>query len=249
MSHTVGTQQENFALDERIDQVCTPFEIACKAALQGSRWPAIEDALTAFAGSGRHDLLRELVLLEIHYRRRGGQQPIVDEYHARFPELDRAWLIRAVAPASLLAERPPIGSPVAQMPSLGAGRIPPRLGDYRILREVGRGGMGLVYEAIQESLGRHVALKVLPFNGWLGPTHLERFQREARSAAKLHHTNIVPVFGVGEHEGVHYYAMQYIEGVGLHDVLREVKQRRRAQEAASPTGSQDLAADVAASLV
>src|SRR5205085_8465057 len=90
-----------------------------------------------------------------------------------------------------------------------------RLGDYRILREVGRGGMGVVYEAEQESLGRHVALKVLPASALLNATYLERFRREAKAAARLHHTNIVPVFGVGEAEGVPFYAMQFIHGEGL----------------------------------
>src|SRR5205807_7178653 len=80
-----------------------------------------------------------------------------------------------------------------------------QLGDYEILREVGRGGMGVVYEAQQLSLGRHVAIKVLPSHALLDPRQLGRFQREARSAARLHHTNIVPVFGVGEQNGLHYY--------------------------------------------
>ena len=100
--------------------------------------------------------------------------------------------------------------------------MPERLGDYRILREIGRGGMGVVYEAVQESLGRHVALKVLSPDRSAGPVALARFQREAKTAALLHHTNVVPVFGVGEHEGVCYYAMQYIRGRGLDAVLREV---------------------------
>src|SRR5579863_6647540 len=73
-----------------------------------------------------------------------------------------------------------------------------QLGDYRILREIGRGGMGVVYEAEQLSLGRHVALKVLSKELIRNPRQRLRFEREARAAAKLHHTNIVPVFGVGE---------------------------------------------------
>jgi serine/threonine protein kinase len=97
-----------------------------------------------------------------------------------------------------------------------AARHPERLGDYRILREVGRGGMGVVYEAEQVSLGRHVALKVLPAAALLHAQRLQRFGREARAAARLHHTNIVPVFGVGEAEGLHYYVMQFIPGLGLH---------------------------------
>src|SRR3954447_24792705 len=91
-----------------------------------------------------------------------------------------------------------------------AGRKLERLGDYRVLREVGHGGMGIVYEAEQESLGRRVALKVLAPWSRPGPEQILRFQREARSAAQLHHTNIVPIFGVGAHDGLHYYAMQFI---------------------------------------
>ncbi len=103
-----------------------------------------------------------------------------------------------------------------------------RLGDYRILREVGRGGMGVVYEAEQESLGRHVALKVLPAHALLEPQRLRRFQREAKAAARLHHTNIVPVFGVGEADGLHYYVMQFIQGLGLDQVLAELRKLRPA---------------------
>src|SRR5262249_56780449 len=100
-------------------------------------------------------------------------------------------------------------------------------GEYRILREVGRGGMGVVYEAEQESLSRRVALKVLVASGLKDPRRLLRFHREARAAARLHHTNIVPVFGVGESDGTHYYVMQFIPGLGLDAVMREVPRLRR----------------------
>lgn len=96
---------------------------------------------------------------------------------------------------------------------------PQRLGDYRILREVGRGGMGAVFEAEQVSLGRRVALKILRFGGVSDPEALERFQREAETVAKLHHTNIVPIFAVGSERGVNFYAMQFIEGQSLAEVL------------------------------
>src|SRR5262249_51852022 len=82
---------------------------------------------------------------------------------------------------------------------------------------------GVVYEAEQVSLGRHVALKVLPKNRLLDAKAQCRFEREARSAAKLHHTNIVPVFGVGEQDGMPYYVMQFIQGLGLDEVLEELK--------------------------
>src|SRR5262249_30459288 len=112
-----------------------------------------------------------------------------------------------------------------------------QLGEYRILREIGRGGMGVVYEAVQESLGRRVALKILPLHGRIDPVQMERFQLESRSAARLHHTGIVPVYGVGEHGGVHYYAMQYIQGHGLDVILDDLRRLRNG--AASLPGSAD----------
>ncbi|HEV3261650.1 MAG TPA: protein kinase [Gemmataceae bacterium] len=95
------------------------------------------------------------------------------------------------------------------------------LGDFRILREIGRGGMGVVYEAEQLSLARRVALKILPFLAALEPKQLQRFKNEAQAAAHLHHTNIVPVFAVGCERGVHFYAMQYIEGQTLAAVIQQ----------------------------
>ena len=90
--------------------------------------------------------------------------------------------------------------------------------------------MGVVYEAVQQSLGRHVALKVLPCTGSAGSSQLERFRLEARAAARLHHTNIVPVFGVGEYDGVHYYAMQFIQGQGLDVIIDELRRLRDGAE-------------------
>lgn len=97
------------------------------------------------------------------------------------------------------------------------------LGDYRILREIGRGGMGVVYEAQQISLGRIVALKVLPFARMLDRTQLARFKNEARAAASLSHPHLVHVHAVGEDRGVHYYAMQYIEGQTVADLIASAR--------------------------
>jgi serine/threonine protein kinase/Flp pilus assembly protein TadD len=97
-----------------------------------------------------------------------------------------------------------------------------RLGDFNLLRELGRGGMGVVYEARQISLNRRVALKVLPPGLGLTETAVQRFEREARAAAKLHHTNIVPVHAIGEEENCHYYAMELVEGQPLSEVLRDL---------------------------
>jgi WD40 repeat protein/serine/threonine protein kinase/tetratricopeptide (TPR) repeat protein len=163
-----------------------------------------------------------------------GERPTLAEYAARYPAL--ADDIRELFPALLLMEniRPEPGEGTGSYesgPTLAAGKKLERLGDYRILREVGRGGMGIVYEAEQESLGRHVALKVLPAHTLLDPRRLQRFHREARAVARLHHTNIVPVYGVGEHEGLHYYVMQLIQGQGLDEVLRELRRLRKARKA------------------
>src|SRR4029077_15565853 len=150
-------------------------------------------------------------------RHRRGEHPDLAEYTDRFPQYADA--IRDLFPALVLIEQvKPGGGDQTGTLSGGAASVgtrPERLGDFRILREVGRGGMGVVYEAEQESLGRHVALKVLSRRALHEEKDLERFRREARAAARLHHTNIVPVFEVGQEGDVCYYAMQYIPGQGL----------------------------------
>src|SRR5437016_9102270 len=111
------------------------------------------------------------------------------------------------------------------MAESSAGEVQPEgpLGDYRIVGEIGRGGMGVVYEAIQVSLGRRVALKVLPFAAALDGKQLQRFKNEAQAAAHLHHQNIVPVHGVGCERGVHYYAMQFIDGQTLAAMIAQLR--------------------------
>ena len=109
------------------------------------------------------------------------------------------------------------------------GPWPARLGDYRILGCIGEGGMGVVYEAVRESLKSRVALKVMHPRFRASAGYLRRFHNEARSAAQLHHTNIVSVFDYGEHDGVCYYAMQYIAGHSLDEILIDVRRLRSNQ--------------------
>ena len=104
-------------------------------------------------------------------------------------------------------------------------RMAPLLDDYEIVREVGRGGMGIVYEAVQRSLHRRVALKVLSLSSTLDPRHLQRFKNEAQAAAQLQHPNIVPVFAVGCEQGVHFYAMRFIEGMTVGEQIRQLRLR------------------------
>jgi serine/threonine protein kinase len=167
----------------------------------------------------------EVLASEFMERQRLGESPSVEEYAERYPELadDIRDLFPAIAATERLKARRDRTS--GGRVSLGAVRLE-RLGDFRIVREIGRGGMGIVYEAEQESLGRRVAIKVLPRQALLDEKHLRRFRREARVAAGLHHTNIVEVFGVGEQDGFHYFVMQHIDGVGLDAIIRRLAAER-----------------------
>ncbi len=112
----------------------------------------------------------------------------------------------------------------------------PTLGDFRIVRSIGRGGMGVVYEAVEGSLGRRVALKVLPFAAAIDPRRLARFRVESQAAAGLHNPHIIPIYSVGSEGGVHYYAMQLIEGSTLAEIIHEQRMLRdsNAQPADAP---------------
>ncbi len=195
----------------------------------------------ADTSSERYVLLNQLAE-EFAARYRSGERPSLQEYCDRHPEL--ADDIREIFPSLVEMERarddvrvaevasspPPLvaagrpaipfceaaGRPATPFDAAGRPATPfEQLGDFLILREIGHGGMGVVYEAEQVSLGRRVALKLLTQRLLRDANQRRRFEREAKSAARLHHTNIVPVFGSGEHQGIPYYVMQFIEGTGL----------------------------------
>ncbi|MEZ6116325.1 MAG: serine/threonine-protein kinase [Pirellulaceae bacterium] len=113
----------------------------------------------------------------------------------------------------------PHHTPGVDRPKPIAG-LPFRLGDYEVLEEIGRGGMGVVYRAIQVSLNRSVAVKILPFAALLDGRQLDRFRNEARAAAMLKHPHIVSVLSVGYEHGLHFYAMELVEGCSLAEVIR-----------------------------
>jgi serine/threonine protein kinase/Flp pilus assembly protein TadD len=157
---------------------------------------------------------------EFTAERKRGVRPDPSAYARRHPAF--AHVIRQVLSALDLADLSSWSG--AGHSDQAAVEAPPRhLGDFRIVREIGRGGMGIVYEAVQLSLNRRVALKVLPFAAALDPRHLQRFRNEAQSAAQLHHSNIVPVFAVGCERGVHFYAMQFIDGQTFARVIKEMR--------------------------
>ncbi|MEX2138374.1 MAG: serine/threonine-protein kinase [Pirellulales bacterium] len=138
------------------------------------------------------------------------------------PCLEGLALVQAAVPG-VSGEGPAAGLRLPLPPGEGGVRANDEddalLGDFRIIREIGRGGMGIVYEAEQRSLSRRVALKILPFASVLDPRHLQRFKNEALAAAHLDHPNIVEVYGVGCERGVHFYAMRYVEGQTLAEVI------------------------------
>jgi serine/threonine protein kinase/WD40 repeat protein/tetratricopeptide (TPR) repeat protein len=175
--------------------------------------------------SERYNLLDQLAE-EFAERFRRGERPSIEEYSDRYPEL--ADDIRELFPAMIKVEQVDGGQIDHENEAKPPGPKGPlqQIGDYRILGVIGRGGMGVVYEAEQVSLGRRVALKVLPRHVAADRVTLERFRREARAAARLHHTNIVPVFEVGQDGDTRFYAMQFIQGQSLDGVIAELRHLR-----------------------
>ena len=162
--------------------------------------------------SGAQYLLLTRLADEFAARYRAGERPSLEHYIDRHPELadDIRELLPAMAEIEQVKEdQQGATQPVAAPDSLALKQV----GDFRIIRQVGKGGMGVVFEAEQVARLRHVALKVLPRSMIVDAQATRRFEREAKSAARLHHTNIVPVFGVGEHDGMPYYVMQFIQGL------------------------------------
>ncbi|MBI4585127.1 MAG: VCBS repeat-containing protein [Planctomycetes bacterium] len=171
----------------------------------------------------------ETIVESMLERLRRGETPSIAEYAAAYPDL--AAKIERLFPKILLLEKmqsentntsesttpPGIASPISAKESALS-----RIGEFRIAREIGRGGMGIVYAAEQESLKRGVALKVLSSRFRIDKRLEERFQREAQIAAKLQHPNIIPIYGFGEEDGIYYYAMQLVKGEGLDKVLQEI---------------------------
>jgi eukaryotic-like serine/threonine-protein kinase len=166
------------------------------------------------------DLAAELADLveRLTARVKAGQAVDLDELAAEHPA--HADELRRIVPAmKLLADLSQAPGSRSGAAADGATSLAEPLGDFHLLREVGRGGMGIVYEALQRSLNRRVALKVLPFAATMDPKQLQRFKNEALAAASLRHEHIVHVYGVGCERGVHYYAMEFIDGLTLAQVI------------------------------
>ncbi len=165
----------------------------------------------------------ESIIAEFTSALRSGKNPSIQQYQQCYPHLaeDIADMLSSISMIEQLKS--------ASDTATGSRRLMEdvsqlkQIGQYRILREVGRGGMGIVFAAIHEGLGRQVAIKVLPTPLAGGDKHVQRFHREAQSAARLHHTNIVSVFGAGDGPGYHYYVMDFVDGEPLNRVIERLR--------------------------
>ena len=173
---------------------------------------------------------------------RAGNEPDVEQWVRDYPGLsgELSDLLSSVAMIEGLKNFSPTTSlPQAHFADV---EIPDYLGEYKIVREIGRGGMGIVLEAVHETLGRRVAIKVMVPGAMTTSSHLERFHREAVSAASLHHTNIVSVFGAGEDQGFHFYVMEFVDGQSISQVLkRRVNENLETSEFRPPASSASTA--------
>lgn len=195
----------------QIEQICDEFEEAWKAG----QHPKLESFLRQPKGRLHEALLKQLLPLELEYRWRAGEMPRPAEYEMRFPSV--ANIDEQIA----AARREAFGLNASDQ------LLPERIGEYRLLRLIGRGGMGVVYEALHEPTQRPVALKMLGRMSQADAIARERFRREAEATAKLTHPNIVQVFEVGEHQGQPFLALEYVAGPSLAEQWKQSRHSPR----------------------
>jgi serine/threonine protein kinase/formylglycine-generating enzyme required for sulfatase activity len=179
----------------RINRVCDEFEAVYRAG--GS--PRLEEFVARFA-EGAPALLEHLIPIDVAYRRRRGERPALDDYAARFPELDRDRL--------------------GELLRTGDPPFPPALGEYDLVRRIGAGGMGVVYLARHRRMNRQVALKAIPPDAPERDVLHHRFAREVEITARLSHPNVVVAFDAREDHGISYLVTEYFEGGDLGRLVR-----------------------------
>lgn len=205
---------------EQIEQLASQFREEYR---QGSQ-PSIEAYLDRFHGD-RVQLLRALILVEWELRKDAETSVDPGEYLQRFP--GRQIVVRSVIEE---LDQTEFADTTWNKPF-----IPVDFGDYRLIRKIGQGGMGIVYEAEQKSLGnRRRALKTIKHVGEVDERLLKRFRTEVEAVAQLEHRHIIPVYDVGMESGIHFYVMKFIEGHNLRELIRmtmsAVSQKKTAAE-------------------
>ncbi len=204
-------ETESLKIARQIDLICDAYE----TQWQTGGAPKIEDYLVGLVPSVRSLLVLELCALDIEYRQTRGQSVSVHEYLVRFPELSLNQLQEIVdRTAQLPRFQETQHAGVFRQVHQPLNRIP-YFGDYELLEVWARGGMGTVYRARQVSLNRIVAVKMINSGLLASEDGVARFYKEASAAASLQHPHIVPVFEVGQHEGVHFYSMAFVDGESL----------------------------------
>jgi serine/threonine-protein kinase len=217
---------DSLAQARRVHLACERFE----ALWREGRPPRLEDALASAVPADRSVLFRELLGLEIELRKELGECPEPADYHERFPEFDSLIGSAFQEPPAQGVEPEATavwdsGGRAAERPAAESGQ---RLGDYVLIEEIARGGMGVVYRARHLALKRTVAVKMILSGAMATPAERARFRREAEAAANLDHPNIVPIYEVRDEDGVLYFSMKLIDGGNLAQRSGEFRHEPRA---------------------
>lgn len=206
MSDSQARSFESLTADQiaLVNEACDRFEQAWRAGTA----PSIREFLDATPSDVHQVLLHELVLLDAHCRGKRGASLGVEDYQRLFPDVDREWFSENIATHG--SPRPP-----------GVTAAPPKLARYEIVKEAGRGGMGIVYQARDLRLGRLVCLKSLHPQEWEQPERLARFHREARALGSLNHPNICTIHELEEQNGIPVLVFEWVEGKTFRQLAQE----------------------------